>query len=94
MKTCLKDCGINNPPDERVRVIRASLRAFIFGLIGLIPLLGFLPGCYAVILWFRLPKDVWNPALRYSSAGALMGTWAILSTAIFVWAVAISISMS
>ena len=33
--------------------IRISLRAFVWGIVGFLPVIGLLPGCYAVSCWRR-----------------------------------------
>ncbi len=63
-------------PANRVILIRRSLSAFGFGLIGLIPLLGLIPAVYAVFCWLRLRRryrDEWNPAAAYLNWGAVFG---------------------
>jgi hypothetical protein len=83
---------LQSPATERAHAIRTSLRAFVCGLIGLVPVLGFFPGVYGLLLWFRVPKGVWNPANKYLGAAVLMGMWSILSTALLTFAIIIALS--
>jgi hypothetical protein len=56
----------------RIFVIRKSLTAFVCGLIGFLPIIGVLPGLYALLCWSRIrtryPGE-WNPASAYLSWG-------------------------
>lgn len=63
----------------RIIVIRKSLAAFVCGLFGFLPIVGVLPGIYALLCWnhirTRYPNE-WNPASAYLSWGsrlALLG---------------------
>ena len=59
----------------RIIVIRLSLRAFVCGLIGFLPIIGVVPGLYALLCWGRIrmryPKES-NPASDYLSWGAYL----------------------
>ena len=59
----------------RIIVIRLSLRAFVCGLVGFLPIIGVVPGLYALLCWGRIrmryPKE-WNPASDYLSWGAYL----------------------
>jgi hypothetical protein len=63
----------------RIIVIQLSLRAFVCGLIGVLPVIGVVPGLYALSCWVRIRRryrDAWNPAssyLRWGSALAVGG---------------------
>ncbi|MGD0258915.1 MAG: hypothetical protein ABSD29_03730 [Verrucomicrobiota bacterium] len=63
----------------RIIVIRQSLTAFVCGLFGFLPVIGIVPGLYALFCWRRIrtryPKE-WNPASAYLDWGvrlALLG---------------------
>ena len=80
---------MNDTPAERERAIRLSLRAYVGGLMSLIPVLGFIPAFYAILLWRRIPRDVWNPAAGYLHIGITLSVWStlcflLLSAAILV----------
>jgi hypothetical protein len=70
---------INSPPAKRIAAIRASLRTFICGVVGVVPVIGFLPAIYALACFIRIRArygDEWNPASNYLVCGvalALLG---------------------
>ncbi len=58
----------------KLKMLKSSMRCFIFGLLGFIPIIG-LPFALAA-LWIsgrvrRLEKLFWNPAKPYRIAGAI-----------------------
>jgi hypothetical protein len=58
----------------KMKMLKSSMRCFIYGLLGFIPILG-LPFAFAS-LWMsgrvrRLEKQFWNPAEPYRIAGAI-----------------------
>jgi hypothetical protein len=57
---------------NRIAIIKTSLRLFVCGIVGLLPVIGFLPALYVVFSYFRLRsrfRDEWNPAANYLSWG-------------------------
>lgn len=70
--------------NERIQVIEKSLRIFVCGIAGLIPLIGLLPAVYAIFggahLYSRWRKD-WNPAAAYLNWGMWIG---LASTALWL----------
>ncbi|MBI2927222.1 MAG: hypothetical protein HYY24_16130 [Verrucomicrobia bacterium] len=64
---------------DTIRVIERSLRAWVCGLIGLIPVLGVPLAVLAVSLFFKVRAeagDEWNPAenyLRWAVVCAVLG---------------------
>ena len=78
----------------RAESIRLSLRAFIGGLIGLVPVLGLPAALYAIVCWactLRRVKVSWNPGLVYLYVGlafALIGVCLSLlaSLVLLFWA--------
>jgi len=81
------------PQMPRIIVIRLSLRAFVCGLIGFLPVIGVVPGLYALICWSRIrmryPKE-WNPASDYLSWGAYLAVLGIGISALGICAAIIS----
>ena len=71
----------------RILVIRKSLTAFVCGLIGFLPIIGILPGLYALSCWgsirIRYPNE-WNPADAYLSWGARLAVLGFLGSALIV----------
>ena len=57
---------------ERIQVIEKSLSIFVCGLLSMIPVIGLIPGIYAIFagaqLYTRWRKD-WNPASAYLLRG-------------------------
>jgi hypothetical protein len=77
----------------RIFVIRKSLAAFVCGLIGFLPIVGIVPGLYALSCWgsirIRYP-DEWNPASAYLSWGVRLAVLGFLSTALIVVALIVA----
>ena len=71
----------------RPTLIRSSLAAFVCGLIGFLPIIGVVPGLYALLCWTRIriryPGE-WNPASAYLNLGALLALLGLLGTALIV----------
>lgn len=71
----------------RIIVIRKSLAAFVCGLFGFLPLIGVVPGLYALFCWTRIraryPNE-WNPAAAYLSWGARLALLGLLGTALIL----------
>ena len=79
-------------PNERIQVIKKSLRIFACGIAGLIPFLGLIPALYAIsagaYLYSRWRRD-WNPAAAYLNWGiwiglASAGLWFLIGAIICV----------
>ena len=71
----------------RILVIRKSLTAFVCGLIGFLPIIGVVPGLYALFCWAHIGihyPDEWNPASAYLSWGARLGVLGLLGSALIV----------
>jgi hypothetical protein len=72
---------------HRILVIRESLSAFLCGMVGFLPVIGVLPGLYALFCWARIciryPNE-WNPASAYLSWGARLATLGLLGSALVV----------
>jgi hypothetical protein len=69
-----------NDAEIKIRMIKASLRCFVFGLLALLPVIGIPFGIAALILTGRVragQKRFWNPARPYWVCGnfcAFLGT--------------------
>ena len=77
----------------RIIVIRKSMIAFVCGLFGFLPIVGVLPGFYALLCWNHIRTrypDEWNPASAYLSWGARLATLGFLLSALIVAAVIVS----
>ena len=64
-----------NPSLRRIAVIEVSLRCFVFGLIGLIPVLGFPLAVLTVIHFWKArlaAASEWNPASAYLNCGLVL----------------------
>ena len=72
---------------KRINAVAASLRGFVYSLIGLVPLVG-IPFATAAILKTRKVPGVenldWNPADRYLKTARRLGPLGFLTSAIFL----------
>lgn len=67
--------------------ISISLRAFVCGIFGLLPVVGLFPGLYAMYCWSRVHdrfRHTWNPAGPYLVAGLLLGTIGLILSTILI----------
>lgn len=82
------------PPLTKVQVIERSLRCFVLGLAGLVPVIG-IPFAAMAFLEFgrvkRQPSPVWNPAARYLAAGLTLAALGLLATFILALAIIVII---
>jgi hypothetical protein len=83
-------------PMPRANVIRLSLRAFVCGLFGVLPVIGLVPGLYAVYCWAvirkRYPTE-WNPASNYVSCGAALAMIGLAITVVGIPATILSLQL-
>ena len=73
-------------PMQRVQLAERSLRGFLMGLLGLIPLLG-LP-LATLGLWIGLKtlkdgREAWNPGRSYSIAAVVLGSLSLILQFLF-----------
>ena len=69
----------------RIIVIQLSLRAFVCGIIGVLPVIGLVPGLYALSCWVRIRRhyrDEWNPASNYLRWGSVLAVLGLGLTAV------------
>ena len=87
-------------PEKRMDLataIKVSLRAFAFGIVGFLPLIGLLPGFYALSCWNRVRTEFgqeWNPASSYLTAGVVLSTLGIIGSICVVFGIIASITLS
>jgi hypothetical protein len=80
----------------RIIVIQLSLRAFVCGLLGALPVIGLVPGLYALFCWARISRRYpgeWNPASDYLSWGAALAVLGLGITAVGVPAAILSLDL-
>jgi hypothetical protein len=91
--------SISNQPSTinlRAIVIQLSLRAFVCGLIGVLPLIGLVPGLYALFCWARISRRYpgeWNPASGYLSWGTALAVLGMGITAVGIPAAILSLEL-
>ena len=72
---------------KRINAVAASLRCFVYSLIGLVPLVG-IPFATAAIVKTRKVPGVenldWNPADRYLKTARRLGPFGFLTSAVFL----------
>ena len=62
-------------PSDRIILIRDSLNIFVCGMIGFLPVIGFIPAMFAIVRAVRLSarfRSEWNPAAVYLRVGVVM----------------------
>lgn len=70
-------------------IIDKSMQTFVCGLIGILPIVGLIPGIYAIICWGHVRRnyrDEWNPASLYLSWGARLAAIGLLFSLLTVCA--------
>ncbi len=80
----------------RITVIQLSLRAFVCGLIGVLPLIGLVPGLYALYCWARVSRRYggeWNPASAYLNWGVALTVLGLGITAVGLPAAILSLDL-
>ena len=69
----------------RIIVIQLSLKAFVCGVIGVLPVIGLVPALYALSCWARVLQrypDEWNPASNYLRCGSILALLGLGITAV------------
>ena len=80
----------------QIAVIELSLRAFICGLFGLVPLIGLVPGVCALSCSVRISRRYageWNPASAYLNWGVALAVLGLGITAVGVPAAILSLDL-
>ena len=80
----------------RIIVIQLSLRAFVCGMIGVLPIIGLVPALYALSCWARIRlryRDEWNPASNYLRWGSTLAVLGLGITAVGIPATILWISI-
>ena len=76
---------------DRIAAIEKSLTCFVCGIIGLLPLVGLFPAVHAVVCWRHVRAHYgpeWNPAAAYLKGGLVLGLLGVLSSMLFIVAIA------
>lgn len=79
---------------DRIAAIEKSLTCFVCGIVGLLPVLGLFPAVHALVCWRRVRADYgpeWNPAAGYLTGGFVLGVLGVLSSMMFILAIAAAI---
>jgi hypothetical protein len=80
---------------DRITAIRRSLAAFVWGIIGVLPVIGLIPAVCALGHWWAVQskyRDQWNPASTYLRLGGALALFGLLSTVLLVAVVVIEIA--
>jgi hypothetical protein len=81
-------------PFDKVQVIDRSLRCFAFGLVGLLPVIGFPFAIIALGEYTHVKRrkgSIWNPAERYLGIGSLCATAGLGLSLLIVAVIALEI---
>ena len=83
-------------PMPRINVIQLSLRAFVCGLLAILPVIGLLPALDALVCSVRIRQrypNEWNPASGYLSWGTVLAVLGLGITAIGVPATILTVQL-
>jgi hypothetical protein len=70
---------------DLITATRLSMRAFVCGLLAILPVIGLVPAVYAVRCWLRVRLrygDGWNPAAQYLHWGTFLAVFGGLLSAL------------
>jgi hypothetical protein len=82
---------------DRITAIQKSLAAFVYGIIGMLPVIGLVPAFCALRLGSRVRSQYrgeWNPAVIYLRAGVAFAGFGIFSTLLLLVVLTMVIAMS
>ena len=65
---------------DRIAATRTSLKGFVYGLFGLVPILGLVPAIKAWLCWRQVHRHYqdWNPARKYLYWGLILSWLALI----------------
>jgi hypothetical protein len=72
---------------DRITVIRKSLTAFVCGIVGFLPFVGFVPAVYTLVCWARIRSEYgteWNPAAAYLDGGIWLALLGLAGSALII----------
>ena len=72
---------------DRITAIRKSLTAFVCGIVGFFPFIGFVPAVYTLVCWARIRSrygNEWNPAAAYLNSGVRLALLGLLGSALII----------
>lgn len=76
---------------DRISAIEKSLTCFVYGIVGLIPVIGLFPAVHALWCCGKVRAGYgtqWNPASSYLKGGMVLGLLGVLSSAITILVIA------
>jgi len=76
---------------DRISAINKSLTCFVYGIVGLLPVIGLFPAVHALSCWRKVRRGYgaqWNPAAAYLKGGFVLGLLGVLSSMLFILAIA------
>jgi hypothetical protein len=79
---------------DRASAIRRSLAGFVCGIVGAIPVIGFIPALFAIASWRSVKRqygEEWNPAWPYLTWGGRLAMFGVFATALIVFVVALTL---
>lgn len=79
---------------DQITAIRNSLTAYVCGLVGLLPLIGFPVAIYAVVFYWRVRKGFrgeWNPASHYLGWAATLGFIGVLNSTLLIFVIGLAL---
>ena len=79
---------------DRIEVIEKSLTCFVCGIAGLLPIVGLFPAVHALYCRQKVRAvygTQWNPASAYLKAGYVLGLLGVLSSTLFILAIAAAV---
>ena len=75
---------------DQIAVIEKSLRGFVCGIFGFLPVIGCIPALYSVSCWISVCKRYggqWNPAELYLRVGLLLSIIGLIGSVLIACAV-------
>jgi len=88
---------MKSPPLNKIEMIERSMRCFVLGLIGLLPVIGIPMAVMSMFHYQRVKQGqgaMWNPAQRYLFWGGLCARVGLLPALILAVLLAVSVCLS